>query len=101
MKITHNDKTYTLDIEQSLKLGVLKPDTNPIRFDELENDTLFLFDNLQGDVGIYIKTDDNLADRIAGINGFKTEIGKVDIGAWFTQNSCVKIYKDGKWVGEQ
>ena len=38
MQITHNNKPYTLDIEQSIKLGVLKPVLPPTKTIELTQD---------------------------------------------------------------
>ena len=43
MKIKHNNKDYVLDVEQSIKLGVLKPEKRPVTYNDIKENTIFRF----------------------------------------------------------
>lgn len=101
MKILINDKEYEIDLNKSIELGVVKEVKPKLYFDSLEVGTLFLFKGDSMDVGIYVKTGPERADRIAGCGYLSTKVGDVQKGCCFFNNPEVEILKNGKWVSKK
>ncbi len=97
MKITFDNVEYEINMPVAIKSGAAVRIPTPIHFNDLTNGDLFFFDDTI-DKGLFIKSGENSANRIAGNGSFLTRIGSVDRGCIFQTNPKVSIFKNGNWV---
>lgn len=91
-KIVINGKTYTLDTDRAMALGVLKNQTRPVKFTDVAIGQVFRYRPTGENVSmLYLKTSTTDGARLAstvvkGVWAARTNMESTDKGCMFTES---------------
>ncbi len=102
MNLTIDNKSYTLNVQRSIELGVLKQKTRPILYGDLKNGDIFKFKSemTAGWSGVYILKDNTKFDRDQAVRiDSDTNVSQAYVFSDSSKTPC-KVWRDGTWITE-
>ena len=105
MKVTIGNKDYELDFSRAERDGYLRDvkRERPLVFGDLKVGDVFFYalnKKLGNEIsaGIFVKTKEYFACKIAGTGYYIIELGKIDVSFSFPPTTKVSLLKDGKYI---